>query len=353
MSCTSIRAALLGATAVVLVAASGAQAATKRVYMGPPDPRAFEPLVADALRFFPSTISIAAGDKVAFTPRGFHNVSLPAKGDDPGSFAAPTKQQSTEPDAAGQPFWHAGRPAFGFAPQMVKLNFGKTFTYTGAKAVNSGLPLADKPKPMVVRFRKAGSYTYFCELHAGMKGKVLVRSRRATVPSARQDAARLKREVAKAKADAKKLQATKARAATVRVGANRGGVEVLKMFPAKLEVPVGTTVTFEGSVDAHTATTGPIGAGEGDTTTYVNALAASFQGPVWDPRATYPSEAPGSPAAQLTPALHGNGFWNTGIISAVKQGGLPGSGRVTMAQAGTYTFVCLIHPFMKTKVTVL
>jgi plastocyanin len=348
----SFRRTALLCGAVFLVCAAGAQAATKPVLMGPPSFEPFEKLLADPLRFFPSTITIAAGDSVAFTPRGFHNVSLPAKGADPRPFVAPTGKTSSEPDAAGKPFWHAGRPVLGFAPQMVKLNFGRSFTYNGTKGVNSGLPLADRPKPMVVKFTKPGSYLYFCELHPGMKGKVNVRAAGAKVPTAKQDAARVKREVAKAIADGKELQATKPAAGTIRVGANRGGVEALKMFPEKLEVAVGTTLTFEGSVDAHTATTGPFSRDEKDTKTYVNALAKSFESPAFDPRATYPSEPPGSAAAALTPSLHGNGFWNTGIISAVKQGGLPGSGRVTMAQAGTYTFVCLIHPFMTSTVTV-
>jgi plastocyanin len=347
----SFRRAALLSIAAFLACAPGAQAITKTVTAGPPSFEPFEPLLSDPLRFFPSTVTIAAGDSVAFAPRGFHNVAFPKKGGDPGPFAAPTGQTSSQPDAAGQPFWHAGRPILGFAPQLVQMNYGKKFTYTGAKAINSGLPLSDKPKPMVVKFRKAGSYTYFCELHPGMKGKVNVRAAGAQVPSKGQDAKRVKREVAKALADAKELQRTKPAAGTIRVGANRGGVEALKFFPSTLEVPVGTTLTFEGSSDAHTATTGPFSKDEKDTTTYLNALAKSFESPAFDPRATYPSEAPGAAAAQLTPSLHGNGFWNSGIISAVKQSGLPGSGRVTVAQAGTYTFVCLIHPFMTSVVT--
>lgn len=347
-----IRRAVVLCTAAVLLSASAAGAATRTVTMGPPSFGPFEPLQSDPLRFFPSTTTIAAGDRVAFAPRGFHNVSLPAKGEKPKPFVAPTGKTSSAPDAAGQPFWHAGRPVLGFAPQMVKLNFGRTFTYTGAKGVNSGLPLADKPKPMVVKFAKPGAYLFFCELHPGMKGKVVVRAKGAKVPSAAKHAARAKGEVAKALADAKALQGTKPAAGTIRVGASRGGVEALKMFPSKLEVAVGTTLTFEGSVDAHTATAGPFGKDERDSTTYLNALAKSFESPAFDPRATYPSEPPGSAAAQLTSSLHGNGFWNTGLISAVKQSGLPGSGRVTMAQAGTFTFVCLIHPFMQTAVTV-
>jgi plastocyanin len=55
--------------------------------------------------------------------------------------------------------------------------------------------------------------------------------------------------------------------------------------------------------------------------------------------------------ASLTPTSHGNGFWGTGIMDTVSASPLPSSGKVTFAQAGTYNFYCLIHPFMKATVT--
>ena len=66
----------------------------------------------------------------------------------------------------------------------------------------------------------------------------------------------------------------------------------------------------------------------------------------FDPRGTYPSETPGTTAG-LTPGLHGNGFWNSGVLDAAKSTPLPSQGQVTLAQAGTYAFYCVIHPFMK------
>jgi plastocyanin len=72
---------------------------------------------------------------------------------------------------------------------------------------------------------------------------------------------------------------------------------------------------------------------------------------VFDPRGVYPSEQPPT-AAALTPALHGNGFWNTGVMDTVAGTPLPGSNSVTFGAPGKYDFYCLIHPFMKATVTV-
>ena len=81
-------------------------------------------------------------------------------------------------------------------------------------------------------------------------------------------------------------------------------------------------------------------------------IAASFQGAAFDPRGVYPSEAPGSIGA-LTPTFHGNGFWNSGVMdTSSATAALPKSNAVTFSAPGTYTFYCMIHPFMKGTVTV-
>jgi plastocyanin len=120
-------------------------------------------------------------------------------------------------------------------------------------------------------------------------------------------------------------------------------------------VKVGTTVTFTmptGSSEAHTATTGP-GDPESEPDSYIGQLAAAFEGaPVIPGAAAYPSDLPGQTAAQLTPSLHGNGFWNTGTLDQDENSPPPAANQVTFAQAGSYTFYCLIHPFMKATVTV-
>jgi plastocyanin len=243
----------------------------------------------------------------------------------------------------------------------MKSNFGKTVIYTGAKAVGSGLPLADKPKPFTVRFTKRGSFTYYCSVHPGMKGKVTVKAKSASVPSAKADTARGAKQMAKDAKAAQALAKTTTPPNTVFLGAAGAGGAAESfgifpgLFPGKLSVARGTTVEFKmhpRSREVHTATFGP-GNPEKEPTSYLGSIAKTFEGPgPFDGRATYSSEPPNTPPAVLTPALHGNGFWNSGLMVAFKGTPLPSSARVTFGQAGAYTFYCLIHPFMAGTVTV-
>ncbi len=339
----------------VLAAPAAAGAATKTVTMGPTPKQGKvlqQQLASDANQFFPGNVTIHAGDSVRFLPFGFHNANFPKRGDGPLSLVAPGAASTGQVDAAGAAFWFNGQPVLGLNPPLLQSNFGKTVRYTGAKAVNSGLPLANRPKPFKVRFPNAGTFTYFCDVHPGMKGKVRVKGR-GRIPSKRADKRAVAEQAAKAVSAARKLAKAKAPDNTVLLGAaNRSGVEYFGMLPERLTVPVGTTVNFAmsgPSFEVHTATFGP-GDPEKEPNSYMGQLAASFQGAEFDPRATYPSEPPGT-TASFTSALHGNGFWNTGLLDAVRSP-LPASARVTFAQAGSFTYICVVHPFMKGTVIV-
>ena len=104
------------------------------------------------------------------------------------------------------------------------------------------------------------------------------------------------------------------------------------------------------SFDVHTATTGP-GNPETEPNSYLGQVAAGFNSPVFDPRGVYPSEAPATQGT-LTPALHGNGFWNSGAMDNGKNTPLAASNSVKFGAPGKYEFYCMIHPFMKATVTV-
>jgi len=341
---------------MALAMPEAAQAATKSVFLGvpPANQKAFENAVSDVNAFFPGNVRIHTGDVVSFEPVGFHSVDMPRSGA-PLPLVSPTgKKIAGLLDAAGVPFWFNAGAEPGFDKRLLKSNFGRTLVKRSTR-ITSGLPLADKPKPMKVRFNKAGLHTYFCNVHPGMKGTVRVVGRRSPVPSAKSDAARVKSQAAKALAAAKALpKNTKPPANTISVGAEgKGGVSYFGMLPDTLTVPAGTTVNFtmpSGSTDVHTATFGPGDAEKKDT--YLGALAASLQGVAFDGRAAYPSEQPGLPPVGLSPALHGNGFWNTGIMDALAASPLLAAGSVTFTTPGTYPYVCLIHPFMKGTVTV-
>jgi len=346
------RIAMVASVAIAVAVPATAEAATRTVDAGAPASaqRALRAQAVEVNAFFPSTTTIRVGDSVRFRPAGFHTVDIPERGGSLLPFIAPIGQKvEGAVDAAGAPYWFNGLDALGPNPAVFAGSFGKRVTYDGTKRVQSGIPTGPNTKPMTVRFTRAGSVTYFCDIHPGMKGRVRVLGRRANRPSARAHAAAIKAQVTRALRRARQAAAVKPDdSRTVLVGsAKPGGVESYRFFPSRLTVNVGETVTFRmsrGSLEDHTATTG---AGDvEDPKTFLGALAASFQSPAIDPAALYPSDPP-TGAAQLTKASHGNGFWNSGVLDARRRTPMPESNSVRMAEAGTYTFVCMIHPFMK------
>lgn len=340
---------------MALGAPAAAQAAVKVVSMGPP-PATAQTLqrtyTSDANAFFPSSVAIRVGDSVRFVPAGFHNVHFPGSAGRPTAPFIPTgKTIAGVNDEAGAPFWFNGQPELNANPQIFGPGgkLGKTVVTDGRKEIQSGAPVSDRPRPMVVRFTKSGLFRYVCDIHTGMKGAVRVVGRRTRVASASADAARVRSQAARAIAVAKTFKRVKAPANTVYAGlGGRGGVSLFDFVPRRLTVPVGTTVTFRmvnRDYEVHTATAGP-GNPERQASSYLGKLTASLESPATDQKALYPSDVPPAPAG-LTPTLHGNGFWNTGALDSIAASPLPQSNQVRFAAAGTYDFYCLIHPFMK------
>jgi len=349
----------VGIAGAVLLFPVAAQAKTRTVHMGEPAStvKKFENKYgSDVNNFFPHGITIHAGDKIKFVPDGFHTVDIPARGGGPAALITPNGTAVTGvTDAAGAPFWFNGQPNFAFNPVLLKSRFGKKATYRRTKAVLSGLPLANKPKPFTVKFAKTGTYTYFCNIHQGMKGVVHVVGKRHKVPSARTIKRIVDRQVKRDLNTAKNLSRTTPPSGTIDVGVHGpGNVEFYGMVPGNVTVKVGTTLRFRmspGSTEDHTATFGP-GNPESQPTSYLGQIAASFQGAgPFDPRAVYPSEQPPT-VGTLTTTSHGNGFWNSGVLDTASATPLPESGSVKFGQAGTYNYYCMIHPFMHGIITV-
>jgi plastocyanin len=351
-------ASLAGGIVMALVVPVSAHASTKVVYMGPApkDEKALNNFGADANAYFPSGITVHAGDSVKFMPVNFHTVHFPKKGQKgPDPFAAPTGTKVADSnDAGGTAFWFNGQDNFAFNPVLFPPQFGKTVTYSAAKGVQSGPPVTNNPGPFTVKFTKPGTYTYFCDIHPGMKGSVHVVAKTAKAPSVKDDAKTIKKEVSKDLALAKKAATDTPPANTVDVGHAVGPVEYFGFLPGNLTVKAGTTVTFtmtQGSFETHSATFGP-GDPEKDPSSYLGQISGSFQGPgPFDPRAVYPSDPPGSPAS-FTASSHGNGFWNSGLMDELAASPLPSSNAVRFDQPGTYDYYCMIHPFMHGTVTV-
>ena len=350
---TSIRTAALAA-GVALALPAAAQASTKSVFMGlPPDAngKKIAKLGADVNDFFPRGIAIHVGDSIKFAPVGFHDIDFAPTGGNPLPLISPTGTKvSGANDAGGAPFWFNGQDNLYFDSGLLTPGYGKKFTFNGTKRVNSGLPLGNKLKPVTVKFTKAGTFTYYCDIHPGMKGTVSVKPKKSKVPTAKADAKVVATQTAAALKVAKGLPKTTVPAGNVDIGvAGPNGVEFYGFLPGTVNVPVGTTLNFrmtQGSREDHTATTGP-GNPQTERTSYLGTLAASLQGPPpIAPAAVYPSEAPSGAAATLTPALHGNGFWSTGVLDTSNNTPLPASGSVKFGAPGTYKFYCLIHPFM-------
>jgi len=286
-------------------------------------------------------VPIHAGDSLNFKIQGFHDVDIPAKGGKPLPFIVPNGVTGNLKDEAGSPFWFDGRPSFG--PNGALFAGTPTATYDGSKRILSGLPL-NGPPPLKVTFAKKGSYAFYCDIHPGMKGSVKVVGKKAKAPTKKADHKALKKEVARVLKEAKAAYHRKSPKNTVDLGRSSAhAAEILAMFPRKLTVKKGTTVRFRmpaQSFETHTATFGDDPAKPG---TYNGALSDSFASPAIDSRALYPSD-PG--LVGVTKTLHGNGFWNSGALDAVKGAPLPSSRRVSFTEKGTFRFWCLIHPNM-------
>ncbi|HUR83854.1 MAG TPA: hypothetical protein VMY78_00790 [Solirubrobacteraceae bacterium] len=350
------------------MAPGAAQAATKTVSMGVPPKSAggFEQVGTEVNAFFPTSIAVHTGDSVSFAPAGFHTVHFPKSGKFTPLQIPGTTAVSGLVDAAGTPFWFNGLTPPQFNPAVFGANlFGKAVTASKTKEIISGptpdVPEGQTPKPLRVKFTKTGLYRYICDLHPGMKGSVRVVAKRARVASKAQDAARVKQQISDALAIAKNLPKTAVPANSVLVGPQgKKGVHLFGFLPGNLTVPTGTTVTFRmapNSSEIHTAAFGPGADTFGletppDPNSYLGQLLAGFQSQAGDPRVDFSSEAPGTPTAVLTPTLHGNGFWSTGIMDGIAASPPPGSGQLTFGTAGVYPYVCLVHPFMKGTITV-
>jgi plastocyanin len=339
-----------------------ASAATKTVFTGPPiqKPPAGFPKDGGINQFFPQSIKVAAGDSVKFQITGCPAVVVSKPGGAP-AFVVDDAQRKVAgvKDAAGADFWFNGQaqpianPAVFFGAKS-----GGTFAGT---PVGSGFPAGPgAPKPWSVRLPKAGTYEMSCPLFAGMKGTITVVAKGKPVPSAKADAQRVKRQLAKAIAKVKRLDRQAAPAGNViTAGPDAKTGEILYRFtPAKKTVAVGQPVELtmgDGTREFHTFTfytdakatkklaensLAPL-PGTGKTGPPVMGI---------DPLAALRSE-PAATALVDDNATHGNGYVNTGLLDTDPKSAWPSKDAITFTKAGTYKYICLLHPEMRGEVT--
>jgi plastocyanin len=329
------------AVAVLLIPAAAAHGAAKTTFAGTPPKGAVKgvPGFVTDNAFYPKRTEVHQGDKVAFKILGFHTITIPAKGEQPPALFAlnPAAPVSGVKDAANADFWFNGNPSVGINPIAAGPAGGDV--YDGTALVGSGLP-GGPAKPYKVKFTKKGTYTVYCALHPGMKGKIVVKAKKAHITTKKQDAKRVKKQAKAAFALAKKLVAGQGvpSGLTVKAGNDKQGIAALAFFPAQKTVKVGQQVKFtvsDRTTETHNVAFAP--------QPYAQELAQSFLGAAGiDPRTVYPSQKPGTPLV-VDGAAHGNGFVNTGMLDDVTSTPLPKSAVVTFSKAGTYEYYCIVH----------
>ena len=342
--------------AAVPGAALGATGPT--VYAGPniQAPPAGVSKQADALFFFPRTVTVHVGDSVTWQFRGFHTVTFPGA-KKPYPFVTPLKaKQPKTLDGSGQPFWWSGAAPILAASPLSLLQQGGSTIASPSEVRNSGLTriLTSTPKqppaPYVLTFTKPGTYLYECAVHPGMRGAVRVLPSSSGTPSAstaeQAGVAALQRTIA----DVKQLQKTKPAAKSTvlaGVGHNSTGAEIASFFPSKLVISAGDTVTFRNGdqTDIHTVTFGPEKLRSHIETTFVAPHGKQI---LLNPLGAFPSEPPGSGIPQYDATLHGHGYLNSGLLqpsgAPAKAG--PQIFKVTFTAPGTYHYECVIHEHM-------
>ena len=329
---TLTAAGVLGALLLPAVA----DAATKPVFRGPPPKGQLKGVkgpIADA-DFYPRRITIAAGDKLKLKTVAFGDTLFLPEGEKQSLVAEGPEAIAGAKDAAGADVWFNGIKPLAPNPLLVA-PANKAKKIDGSKIVNH--PLTDT-KPWTIAFPKRGTYTLRSLLHPGLKLTVVVKKKGAKVPTVKQDAKRIAKQVKASTKLAKKLLAANAPAGNVvQAGSDDKGLATIAFLPAKKTVNVGDTVTFrmpKRSIETHNVAFGP--------KDYLDKHAQAFFGPVFEPFVTFRSDAPGTPIA-FDGANHGNGWVNTGLLDADAKSPLPSSDQITFTKAGTYSYYCAVH----------
>lgn len=215
-------------------------------------------------------------------------------------------------------------------------------TYDGTGVLTSDLTFGNpngSVKPFEVKFTKAGTFKYTCEIHPFMTGSVTVVNggnvdSQSTVNERRTN--NYVNRLGELKSVAAGLAAQSAAVTPMASGGNkytltigpatRAGDDVMQFFPAAAKITAGDTVEWKATAPTpHTVTFGPI---------------TPPPGPGFDPFALPPSK----PAA----GYDGTGFVNSGIMTASPPGAPADPNEIKsfelkFTKAGTYQYYCILH----------
>jgi plastocyanin len=342
------RLVLIGAAAVAagLLVPSLASAATAKVNWGN-----FDRSGVGFNTLQPGTVTVSKGDKVTFTILGFHTVVIPKAGAKVPPLLVPsTTLNPATNDPGGAPYWWGGTtPLINFNLANAAPSGGKVVN--GRTTVNSGALNGDAPK-FTVTFAKTGTFKIRCAVHPNMSGTVRVVAKSGDTPAKRKARAAKESAAQLATVAALVKKADKAAGSVVTIGSGTKKAEDYAFHPANRKVAPGGTVTFSmaGRNELHTVTFGP--------KAFVQQVSSKLfptgpANPSFGSEALYPSDNPALGAAAVTATSHGNGFVNSGLLAARGVSAtLPRTFSVTFPTAGTFTYICLYHPFMRGTITV-
>lgn len=291
------------------------------------------PPVLETQAFFPDPVTIRAGDTVNWTIQGFHTVTFNSN-----RTPRPLIVPGTAPGelVVGPAFFPVGPT-------------GPNASYDGTAQASSGVPEDDAPGAGAPTYRltfpRPGVYGYVCEIHPGMSGTVEVLAANAQLPEtpaqarARGDLTR-GALLTKMREDVQSVTpVVSGPIHTALVGLGNGfGASALQFLPGNITLRRGEYVIWAmpDPFEIHTVT---------------------FTSGAPPPEFVQPQPQPSGPPRLLIPAnvaspaggqsYTGQGYANSGIMTNGDAYALRFD-----APAGTYDFLCLVHPFMTGRITV-
>ncbi|MBA3654422.1 MAG: hypothetical protein H0W70_09535 [Actinobacteria bacterium] len=287
--------------------------------------------------YYPGQLTVRPGDTIVFNNKSKvhpHTVTFGIKADQSNRPAAITAKGEENPVAFAPCFTDTeASPQLAACPS--KADPANPPAYAGRGFWSSGIlsAAAGPAAPAKITLKLAdsiapGNYSYVCMLHPFQAGSIKVAATdgdRLTPAAVRTSA---EASAKKAVADTSSLKAPAATAGTVTAGWGDRITAVMAYDPAALNVKVGDTVTWKDAspYEPHTVT-----------------FESMFKTP-GDPGAT-------APAGVKSGGTYTNGFTSSGLF-----GPQPffesNTFSLTFAKAGTYNYVCTIHPGQKGTVTV-